>query len=315
MLKSAVIIILCFMITTCALFNISSAGSVGIIHYNVGRQSSKNNIPSGNAGRQIRYDKALIVRTAYYLGPHGKIAAISNGMNCQNCHNAAGTKPFGLNLYAVAANYPQFMARTGNVISTAGRINGCFQRSLNGKKLDTASKEMRAMVAYINWLGRDVAKGQKPVGSGVAKLAYPDHAADTLKGRAVFIQKCMACHGNNGQGLLAADRVVYIYPPLWGKHSYNDGAGLYRVTSFAGFVKNNMPYGSTYKNPQLTDEEAWNVAAFVNSQPRPHFDQHNDWKDIKKKPIDFPYGPYADVFNEQQHKYGPFGPIVQAQKN
>ncbi|MBS1527723.1 MAG: cytochrome C, partial [Bacteroidetes bacterium] len=76
----------------------------------------------------------------------------------------------------------------------------------------------------------------------------------------------------------------------------------------------NMPFGATYESPQLTDEEAWNVAAFINTQPRPHKDQHNDWKDLKKKPIDFPFGPYADAFSEKQHKLGPFKPIKDAQK-
>jgi len=105
----------------------------------------------------------------------------------------------------------------------------------------------------------------------------------------------------------------YIYPPLWGEHSYNDGAGLYRLSSFASFVGNNMPFNqSTHEHPILSNEEAWDVAAFVNSQPRPHMDQHKDWPDITKKVFDVPYGPYADSFSEQQHRYGPFQPIVDA---
>ncbi|WP_299358695.1 c-type cytochrome [Mucilaginibacter sp.] len=266
------------------------------------------------ADKELLYGKDLIARTAYYLGPKGKVAALTNGMNCQNCHNDAGTKFYGLNLMATAATYPQYMPRTNNVMSIAGRINGCFQRSLNGKTLDTTSREMKAMIAYIKWLGKDVPKGQKPAGSSVLKLAYMDKAADPIKGKTVFIQKCQVCHGATGDGLLSADQSVYIYPPLWDKNSYNDGAGLYRITTFAAFVKSNMPFGTTYKNPQLTDEEAWNVAAFVNSQPRPHFDQHKDWKDISKKPIDFPFGPYADKFSQSQHKFGPYKPIADNQQ-
>ena len=122
--------------------------------------------------------------------------------------------------------------------------------------------------------------------------------------------KCASCHGGNGEGQFAPDKRSYLNPPLWGKHSYNDGAGMYRITNLAGYVKNNMPFGATYQNPQLKNEEAWNVAAFINSQPRPHKNQHNDWKNLKTKPIDFPFGPYADKFNEHQHKYGPFNPII-----
>ena len=276
-------------------------------------RSQGNTMPAGDAGKEILYGKDLIVRTAYYFGPNGKVGHLTNGMNCQNCHNFAGTKIYGLNLSATATAYPQYMARTSNIMSIADRINGCMQRSLNGKKLDTTSKEMKAMIAYLKWLSKTTVK--QPGSSGILKLAYLDHAADPLKGKAVFVQKCQVCHGVNGLGLLAPDKTVYTYPPLWGDDSYNDGAGLYRVTTFAAFVKSNMPFGTTYQTPQLTDEEAWNIAAFVNSQLRPHFDQHDDWKDISKKPIDFPFSPYADSFSEKQHKFGPYQPIADAQKS
>jgi thiosulfate dehydrogenase len=74
-------------------------------------------------------------------------------------------------------------------------------------------------------------------------------------------------------------------------------------------VKANMPLGATHQSPQLTDEEAWDVAAYVNSQPRPGKDLGADWPKIAAKPIDHPFGPFADGFSENQHKYGPFGPI------
>ena len=37
-----------------------------------------------------------------------------------------------------------------------------------------------------------------------------------------------------------------------------------------------------------------------------------DFPDRLDKPVDVPYGPYADGFSEQQHKYGPFAPIREA---
>jgi thiosulfate dehydrogenase len=120
----------------------------------------------------------------------------------------------------------------------------------------------------------------------------------------------MSCHGPEGKGL--ADRATngYLYPPLWGEHSYNNGAGLFRLSRFAGYVYDNMPYRSFYDNkPQLSYEQAWDVAAFVNSQPRPVADLSEDWPDISLKPFDHPYGPYTDGFSEQQHKYGPYKPI------
>ena len=101
----------------------------------------------------------------------------------------------------------------------------------------------------------------------------------------------------------------FMYPPLWGASSFNDAAGLFRITNMAKYVKYNMPLGATHASPQLSDAEAWDVAAFINSQPRPHKKTPKDWPDISKKPIDHPFGPYADKFNAQQHKFGPFGPI------
>jgi thiosulfate dehydrogenase len=170
------------------------------------------------------------------------------------------------------------------------------------------------MLAYMKWIGKDVKKGQKLFGNASEKMTFMDHAADVAKGRVVFVLKCQNCHGRNGEGLLTIDKKAYTYPPLWGKHSYNDAAGMYRLINLAGFIKNNMPYGATYQNPQLTNEEAWNVAAFINSQPRPHKDQQQDWPKIETKPIDYPFGPYADAFSEKQHKYGPFKPIRDTQK-
>jgi thiosulfate dehydrogenase len=76
----------------------------------------------------------------------------------------------------------------------------------------------------------------------------------------------------------------------------------------------NMPQGVSYVSPQLTDEEAWDVAAFINTQSRPDMNIQKDWPDISKKPFDHPFGPYADAFSEQQHKLGPFGPIKKAAK-
>jgi thiosulfate dehydrogenase len=75
-----------------------------------------------------------------------------------------------------------------------------------------------------------------------------------------------------------------------------------------------MPFGVDYETTLLTDEEAWDVAAYVNSRPRPSKDLNSDWPDISKKPVDHPFGPYSDGFSEDQHKYGPFDPIVAARK-
>ena len=268
------------------------------------------NTVHGEERKLIIYGQDLIAHTAKYLGPKGSVAQITNGMNCQNCHLQAGAKAWGNNYAAVFANYPKFRDRSGEVESIYKRVADCMERSLNGTAVDSNSREFKAIYAYIKWIGQDVQKGQKPHGSGIEKLAYLDRAADPVKGKQVYTTQCMSCHGANGEGQLTPEETEYAYPPLWGANSYNDGAGLYRISSFAGYVKNNMPFAiASHNNPTLTEEECWDVAAYVNSQPRPHKNQGNDWPKYDKKPLDFAFGPYADDFSETQHKYGPFKPI------
>ena len=265
------------------------------------------NIPENKTGDTIRFGRALIANTSAYFGPAGTISHTTNGMNCQNCHLDAGTKPWGNNYGGVAANYPLFRARSGTIETIEKRVSDCFERSLNGTAPDTASAAMKAIVAYIKWVGEGVAKKTIPRGTGIQKIKKLDRAADAQKGRQVFISYCTNCHGINGAGLKdSSGNGNYQYPPLWGKNSYNMSAGLYRISNLAGFVKNNMPNTISYKNPVLSDEEAWDVAAYINSQEHPDKKWSTDWPDISKKPFDHPFGPYADSLTEKQHKYGPW---------
>ncbi|HVZ98518.1 MAG TPA: c-type cytochrome [Chitinophagaceae bacterium] len=257
---------------------------------------------------RLGYD--IIVNTYKYFGPEGKVAPVTNGMNCQNCHIDGGIRPWGNNFGAVIISYPRFSGRDGDTLSLTGRINSCFERSLNGKAIDTNSYEMKAMIAYMRWLAGDVKK--KPSGTGVMKLPYLDRAADTLKGKIVFDNNCERCHGKDGEGL-PNGKGGFTYPPLWGDKSYNTGAGMYRLSLLAGFVKNNMPFDeASYNHTVLTEEEAWDVAAYINSKPRPLIKGKHDYPDISKKEVDAPFGPYSDTFSEKQHKYGPFKAIADA---
>jgi thiosulfate dehydrogenase len=193
------------------------------------------------------------------------------------------------------------------------RVSDCFERSLNGIAPDSNSREYKAIYAYIKWLGKDVAKGAKPAGSGIPKIPYLDRAADPAKGKIVYQNQCQSCHGVDGQGQLNLAGNEYEYPPLWGDNSYNVSAGLFRLSNMAGYVYTNMPFNQAMPgNPKLSVEEAWDVSAYVNSMPRPQKKFAEDWPNIAKKPFDHPFGPYADGFSEQQHKLGPFKPIVAA---
>src|SRR5689334_2274873 len=220
-------------------------------------------------GKLILYGHTLMIHTSKYFGPGGSVSKNTNGLNCQNCHLDAGTRPYGNNLAIAASKYPKFLPRAGRVVSLAEKVNECFSRSLNGTAIDTSSKEMQAYVAYIKWLGRDVKKGSKLAGiDGIDAPPFIYRAADPERGRLVYDQYCVRCHGPEGKGQMAIDVLkdetkqqggtataedLYYYPPLWGSQSYNGVATLYRVSKLAGFVKNNMPYPASYLNPVLTD--------------------------------------------------------------
>ncbi len=270
------------------------------------RAPSLSEIPPNEEGDLIRYGRELIMHTSVYLGPKGTVKPISNGMNCRNCHLDGGTKTFGLNYAAVASGYPQWRERSETMVDVEERVNECIERSLNGTRLNEDDKELKAMVAYLKWVGKDVPKGIVPPGAGMKKIAFLDRPANPNLGKIAYDKHCIVCHGANSEGEMESNGQEWLYPPLFGEHTYNMGAGLYRLSKFASFVKYNMPFGTSFDAPKLTDEEAWDVAAYVNSMPHPSKDISNDWPDITKKPVDHPFGPFADDWSEERHKYGPF---------
>ena len=263
---------------------IDTSAWVGASQYQIPLDTNQN-------GPLIRYGYELIAHTAKYLGPKGTVQHSTNGMNCQNCHLEAGTKPWGLNYGAVYSTYPKFRDRSGSIETIYKRINDCMERSLNGKALDTNSKEIKAIYAYIKWLGEGVPKGKKVRGSGIELITQLAVAANPKNGAVVFTQYCQKCHGLKGEGVMNKEGNMYEYPPLWGAHSYNDAAGINQLSKLAGFIKNNMPNPVNYRNPTLTTQQAWDVAAYISSQPRPTKDKSKDWPVLATKPFDYPFGP------------------------
>jgi len=259
------------------------------------------------------YGARLIADTAAFIGPdHADPAMRYSGtrMACASCHLGTGTEPGTLSLLQAAARYPRFSGRDGGVRDLQDRINGCMERSLNGRALPRDSPEILAMVAYIESLAdRWAAMGESQrVPTEQPAFAAPDRAADLDAGQRVFETRCAICHGADGAGLPAAGGPArgYVFPPLWGPDSFNNGAGMHRVLTAARFIKARMPFGEA----DLTDEETFDVAAYINSRPRPEMaDLERDYPDRADKPIDGTYGPFADDFPLEQHRFGPFRPI------
>ena len=148
-------------------------------------------------------------------------------------------------------------------------------------------------------------------------VPLPDRAADPERGRVVFTQSCAICHGADGQGQRAEKLEArqtgrrYHFPPLWGPDSFNDGAGMARVITAAQFVHANMPFGTTFERPAISVEDGFDVAAFIDTQPRPHRNGlEADFPDRARKPVDAGYPPYVGPFPADQHRLGPWPPIA-----
>lgn len=276
-------------------------------------------LPDDAWGRTVRRGQDLLVRTAALIGPGAADPAqrfAGNALACQSCHVDAGTRPFGLPLVGAFVDYPAYRARSGKVGTIEDRVNGCLTRSLNGRPLPENSEAMIAIVAYLRFLSTGMAVGAPAIGRGPGPMAELARPADPARGQQVFAGQCAACHGGQGQGTRAGDGdLSYAVPPLWGPDSFNDGAGMARLITAAAFIRNNMPHGTSWAAPAVPVEDAWDVAAYIESQPRPHkADLERDYPRRREKPVDAPYGPYADSLPAGQHKYGPFAPIRAALK-
>jgi thiosulfate dehydrogenase len=276
-------------------------------------------LPDDTWGKTVRYGRDLISKTSTLIGPDVADPAkrfAGNNLDCQSCHISAGTQEFGLPLVGVYADFPAYAARIGRIETIGERIQNCMERSMNGKPLPPEGPEMTALVSYLKFLSTGHAVGAAVEGRGSGQIPELNRAADPAKGKKIYATTCAACHGNDGLGQRngkAGDAKGYMFPPLWGADSFNDGAGMHRLVTSANFIHSNMPAGTTWNAPVLSPEDAWNVAAYINAQPRPAVrNLDRDYPDRLEKPVDAPYGPYADSFSPEQHKLGPFAPIKAA---
>jgi thiosulfate dehydrogenase len=228
-------------------------------------------MPEGTDGPLIAYGYQLVSRTYAVIGPgmdRPSMRFAGNNLSCQNCHLDGGTNRHALPLAGIYKTFPKFSPRDRRAISMAERLNECMVRSMNGRALPEESPEMQALVAFVRYLG------DLPPAPPMPPVEPPAQPPDATRGAMVFQTICATCHQPNGLGLHRGpigDREGYIFPPLWGPDSYNDGAGMDRYQRIVGFVRHNMPRGVDPLHPQLTLQQGWDVSAFVIAQPRPHY--------------------------------------------
>jgi thiosulfate dehydrogenase len=229
-------------------------------------------IPEGALGISIRRGRALLAATPDSLADH-----VGGQLRCTSCHLDEGTRVNAAPLVGVYARFPQYRDRSNSVAIIEDRVNDCFQRSLNGRALAYDSRDMRDIVAWLAFLSRGTLVHRDTTPRGIPLLAAMP--ADTASGRAHFTTACAACHGMDGQGTPAG-------PPLWGPKSYNIGASMARLRTAASFIKYNMPAD---RPGTLTAQQAFDLAAYVNSYVRPDLrGKENDWPK-GNAPEDVPY--------------------------
>lgn len=230
---------------------------------------------------EILQGKRLLNETARLLPDH-----VGNGLNCNSCHMGQG-KVDNIAPYINTSNsYPAVMPRAGREVDLIGRINGCFQRSMNGKPLPPEGEDMKAMIAYMDWMGKGIEKGTRVDVRGAGPIDE-SLVPDPVNGKAIYAAQCATCHGIDGNGM-KDEAGHYIFPPLWGDESFNIGAGMARTYKAAQFVKYAMPPAQNYNLPigqggVLTDQEAIDVSEYFTHMPRPDFaGKVNDWPNGKK---------------------------------
>jgi thiosulfate dehydrogenase len=216
-------------------------------------------------------------------------------ISCANCHMNGGQREKSLPLVNVAGVFPEYNRRSGRLFSLNDRIVDCFLRSENAAGASdlerelptTASKEVLAVSAYLTWLSRGSEMGRNPVWRGqnviLSSNLVPIGKLDVKQGEALFKERCSNCHGADGQGVMIGDKKA---GPLWGPNSWNDGAGAARVYTLAGIIRYSMPY---LDPGSLSDEEALQVSAFINSKPRPVFPAKDQDYEVEKLPADAVY--------------------------
>jgi len=284
-------------------------------------QPNADALPGGAFKDMVVYGRKLFNETYSVMGPEVRDPAMrysGNNLSCQSCHLGSGTQRFALPMVGVYGAFPTYMAREDEVRTLEERIQGCMERSMNGRELPLGGKEMKAFLAYIQFVSTNIPVGRATDGRGSPPLPLLERAADPRRGADVYASNCAVCHQADGQGKrngTAGDAKGYLYPPLWGPDSFNNGAGMHRLIASASFIRANMPLGTKYDAPVISAEDAWDVAAYINSQTRPtRANLDRDYPNRARKPVDAPFPPFTDRFPSEQHKYGPFKPILDAQK-
>jgi thiosulfate dehydrogenase len=243
-------------------------------------------MPEGEFGKMVKRGEQIFLHTRQYAP-----AYVGNTLSCASCHLDAGRRANSAPMWGAYVSYPAFRSKDGAVSTFAARIQGCFSYSMNGKPPPLGDPVLVALESYSYWLAKGAPVGTKMAGAGYPKLPPPPLAPDFARGRRIYDADCALCHGPTGQGQTSAGQPAF--PPLWGPDSFNWGAGMHQVGNAAGFIKANMPLS---QGESLSDQDAWDVALFIDSQERPQDPRFTGSVDATRKQFhDTPESMYGRV--------------------
>ena len=217
-------------------------------------------IPDDDFGKVVQLGRQIFDDPARYARRY-----VGNDLRCTSCHLDEGRRVGSAPMWAAYVSYPAYRKKNGHVNTFAERLQGCFRYSMNGQAPPLGDAVLIALESYSYWMARGAPLDPNIAGRGYARVPKPALPPERARGAVVYAQKCALCHGTSGDGQSANDGSPG-FPALWGADSYNWGAGMVNVANAADFIKSNMPFslGGT-----LTDQEAWDVAQFVDSHERP----------------------------------------------
>ena len=235
-------------------------------------------MPHDSLGAAMRRGLALLAHT-----PDSLPGYTGSNLRCLSCHLDGGRRASVAPLLGSYIRYPRYVGRTGAVVSIEERINYCFTRSLSGRTLPSTSREMQDIIAYLAFLSTGVPVGGHVRGDGLPLM--PKLSGDSARGARLFVRTCVRCHGVAGGGRAAGeDRPAA--PALWGLRSFSIGASTAREERAASFIRRAMPYD---RPGSLSDQDAFDLAAFIDSHPRPDLPaKERDWP-ASDAPYDVPY--------------------------
>src|SRR5687768_553762 len=215
---------------------------------------------------------AILNATRDSLPGHAK-----NALRCTTCHLDGGAREV-LGWRGVYGKFPQYRSRSASINTIEDRVNDCLQRSLAGERMPADTAPMKAILAYFAWASRE-----RPVTGGISgdriTAPFDSLTPDSARGAGLYQTACARCHGADGNG-------TGVATPLWGDRAYTIGAGMARYRTAAAFIQANMPWDLP---GTLSRQDALDIAAYIDSRPRPDFpDKHRDWP-RGNAPRDTPY--------------------------